>query len=421
MDPYQATSSSDLRRTNIGRLLRAVHTKGPMSRAQLARDMGLARSTIGSLVEELVARGLVSEEPAREANGRGRPSPVVTPHPQGPVVLALDISTDSLAAAVVGLGGDVFGEVRVERERGAQDPTEVVVRLHDLGSPLVEEVGTGRVIAIGVSTPGSVRDGFIHSAVNLGWRSVPLDALVAERFGLEVPVVVGNDANMATLAEHVRGAGMGILDLVVLWGEEGIGAGIVTGGRPLTGAEGYAGRVGHWPLSTEGIPCRCGSRRCWETVVGEDALLRRLGDPAISKRAALDRAFASLDEGGPTAQDAIRAIGSWLGIGIAALAETFNPSVIALSGFLGRLFPYLQDAIAAELREPSLSPPRESVRVVPSSLGAAAALLGAAERAFAPMLADPTAYRRRRTRSSTTFLPAPQHGPRQLAGALEPR
>lgn len=421
MDQYQATSSSDLRRANIGRLLRSVHTNGPTSRAELAREMGLARSTIGSLVEELVTRGLISEGPAREGNARGRPSPVVGAHPQGPVVLALDISTDSLAAAVVGLGGVVFGETRVERERGAQDPVEIVEGLHALGAPLIDEVGVSRIISIGVSTPGSVREGFVHSAVNLGWRSVPLDAIVAERFGLEVPVAVGNDSNMATLAEHVRGVGVGVRDLVVLWGEEGIGAGIMTGGRPLTGAEGYAGRVGHWPLSTEGIACRCGSRRCWETVVGEDALLRRLGRAGATKRAALDRAFAILDEGGPKAQDAIRSIGGWLGIGIAALAETFNPSVIALSGFLGRLFPYLRDAIAAELHEPALSPPRESVRVVPSGLGGDAALLGAAEQAFAPMLADPTAYRRRRRRSSTTFLSAPRRATRQPAAAWASR
>ncbi len=368
--------------------------------------MHVARSTIGSLVEELVSRGLVVEGPARESAGRGRPSPVVGASSSGPVVVALDVSTDSLGAAVVGIEGVVFAATRIERQRGPQAAPEIVDMLRELATPLIRGVGQRRVFAIGVSTPGSVRDGFVHSAVNLGWRAVALDRLVADAFGLPVPVVVGNDANLATLAEHLRGAGVGVADFVCLWGEEGIGAGIIAGGRPLTGSGGYAGRVGHWPLSSEEVRCRCGSRRCWETVIGEDALLRSVGDQtSLSVRAAVDQVFAALERGDPAALDAVRSIGRWLGIGISAIAETFNPGVIALSGFLGRVFPYTEADIMVELREPTLSPARETVRVVPSSLGGESALLGAAELAFAPLLADPTGYDRRRRRP-----PSPREG-----------
>jgi predicted NBD/HSP70 family sugar kinase len=390
VDPAQAsTQTSDLRRANLGRCLREIHTRGSLSRAELARDMQLARSTIGSLVEELVRRGLVVEGPAREGAGRGRPSPVVGASPIGPVVLALDVSTDSLGAAVVGIEGTIFTAARIERQRGPQAATEVVSTLHGLAAPLIEAVGQRRVFAIGVSTPGSVRDGFIHSAVNLGWRAVAIDRL-------------------ATLAEHLRGAGVGVADFVCLWGEEGIGAGIIAGGRPLMGVAGYAGRVGHWPLSSEGFHCGCGSQRCWETVIGEDALLRSAGDlPASSRRAAVDHAFAALERGDPSALVAVRSIGRWLGIGISAIAETFDPSVIALGGFLGRLFRYVEADITAELREPTFSPARETVRVVPARLGGESALLGAAELAFAPLLADPTRYERSRRRSRS---PSPRRG-----------
>ncbi|MFN8518664.1 MAG: ROK family transcriptional regulator [Chloroflexota bacterium] len=417
VDQLQASSSSDLRRANIGRLLRSVHTQGPASRAELARTLGLARSTIGSLVEELVARGLVAEGPARESTGRGRPSPVVGASPAGPVVVALDISTDSLAAAVVGIGGEVFRERRVERERRPQDAEDVVALLRDLATPMVAEVGAGRVIAIGVSSPGSIQDGYLRASVNLGWRAVALDRMVADSLGLDVPVAVGNDANAATVAEHIRGAGVGVSDLVVLWGEEGIGAGIVAGGRPLMGHEGYAGRVGHWPLSTEGITCGCGSVRCWETVIGEEALLRRLGAQGATRRAAVERAIGLLVAEDPVAEAAFRPIAGWLGIGIAALAETFNPQVIVLGGFLGRLFRYAEAEILAQLREPDLSPPRESVRVVPSRLGGESALLGAAELAFAGLLADPTAYRRRRTGRASTYLARRPATPRETVSA----
>jgi len=398
MDQLQGSrQTADLRRANLARCLREIHLRGSLSRAELAREMQLARSTIGSLVEELVLRGIVIEGPPREAAGRGRPSPLVTANPAGPVVVALDVSTDSLAAAVVGIEGVLFESARVERERGPQAPMEVVTHLHQLALPLIEAVGPRRVLAIGASTPGSVRDGFIHSAVNLGWRAVALDHLIDEVFALGVPVNVGNDANLATLAEHLRGAGVGVADFVCLWGEEGIGAGIIAGGRMLAGSGGYAGRVGHWPLSSEGVLCRCGSRRCWETVIGEDALLRAAGDPgALPRRAAVNAVFSALDRGDQDLLEAVGGISRWLGVGISAIAETFNPSVIALSGFLGRLFPYAEAEIVAELREPTFSPARETVRVVPSRLGGESALLGAAEMAFAPLLADPTTYDRRR-------------------------
>ncbi len=378
-----------------------IHTRGSLSRAELAREMQLARSTIGSLVEELGRRGLVVEGPAREGAGRGRPSPVVGASPNGPVVLALDISTDSLGAAIVGIEGTVFQSARVERQRGPHPATEVVSTLQGLAAPLIGSIDLRRVFAIGVSTPGSVRDGFIHSAVNMGWRAVAIDRLVADAFDMPVPVFVGNDANLATLAEHLRGAGVGVADFVCLWGEEGIGAGIIAGGRPLTGVAGYAGRVGHWPMSSEGYRCGCGSLRCWETVIGEDALLRSAGDiPAASRRAAVDQVFAALDRGDPSALVAVRSIGRWLGAGISAIAETFDPSVIALGGFLGRLFRYVEADISVELREPTFSPARETVRVLPSRLGGESALLGAAELALAPLLADPTRYERNRHRSA---------------------
>lgn len=368
--------------------------------------MHVARSTIGSLVEELVGRGLVVEGPPRESTGRGRPSPVIGPGPAGPAVLALDVSTDSIGAAVVSIGGEVLTTARTDRERGPQAPGEVVGILRRLAAPLVDEVSQRRLFAIGVSTPGSVRGGFVHSAVNLGWRAVSLDQLISEAFGLPVPVFVGNDANLATLAEYRRGVGVGIADFVCLWGEEGIGAGIIAGGRPLTGSGGYAGRVGHWPLSEEGHPCRCGSRRCWETVIGEDALLRACGGSAErSRREAVDRIFRAMERGDHSALEAAGSLGHWLGRGIAAITETFNPSVIALSGFLGRLFPFVEADIIAELHEARSSPARETVRVVPSRLGEDSTLLGAAELALEPLLADPTTYELSGWRS------APQPGP----------
>ena len=381
-----------LRRRNLSRLLGEVHTRGAQSRSDLAARLGVNRSTVASLVGELADRGLVSERAPLARSAPGRPSPVVGPRRDGPVVIALEIATDSLAAAVVALGGEILESIRVERRRGSQDPSSVADLLAGMACPLVERFGSGRIVGVGVSVPGVVRreDGFVHVAPNLDWRDVPLRQLVRDRLPVDVPVLVGNDANLATLAEHIRGAGAGMADFVCLWGEAGLGAGIVAGGTEYAGSAGYAGEVGHMPVNRDGSTCRCGARGCWETEVGEDALLRVAGLDASGGRDTLDALFARADAGDPVALAAIESVGAWLGIGLAGLVNLLNPTAVALGGVYARLYPRVRRSLQRELDARALPSARHAVEVVPARLGQDSALLGAAELAFAHVIADPS-------------------------------
>lgn len=391
-----------LRRQNLSRMLREVHVGGVLSRSDLAARMGVNRSTVGSLVGELADRGLVVERAPGLRTMPGRPSPLVAPRRDGPVVLATEIATDSLAVAVVGLGGEIVSCTRTDRSRAWRSPAETLDDLEALAAPLIAALCCAdSILAVGISIPGMVRreDGFLHIAPNLGWRDVPLSELVAERLGLGVAVAAGNDADLATLAEHTRGAGVGSSDFICLWGEAGVGAGIVAGGHQLTGSAGYAGEVGHMPVNPRGAPCHCGSRGCWETEVGEDALLRDAGLQAVaSGRLALEAVFTAADRGDEGALAAISTVGDWLGVGLAGLVNIFNPSGIALGGLYARLYPYVRDTIARVIRERAMPAPRALVEVMPAALGPDSALLGAAELAFAPTIADPTMVPRRAAR-----------------------
>ncbi|MGC8634256.1 MAG: ROK family protein [Candidatus Limnocylindrales bacterium] len=392
-----------LRRQNLSRALREVHLGGPLSRSDLASRLGVNRSTVGSLVSELAERGLVAERAPVARMAPGRPSPVVEPRPDGPVVLAAEIATDSLAAAVVGLGGSIVRSRRVDRTRAWRSPADTVNDLAGVAMALLEADGTDSLpgqslLAVGVSIPGLVRrdDGFVHIAPNLGWHGAPLAQLMRERLRLGVPVLVGNDADLAALAEHTRGAGVGRTDFICLWGEAGMGAGIVAGGRRLTGSAGYAGEVGHMPVNPDGIACHCGSRGCWETEVGEDALLRNAGMRSTGGgRAALEALFAAADRGDDEALTAINTVGRWLGVGLAGLVNVFNPSSVALGGLYARLYPYVFHAVAQALEERTMPALRDGVELVPAALGTDSVLLGAAELAFAPTIADPTLVPRR--------------------------
>ena len=389
-------AQTEIRRSNLSRMLMELHVSGPLSRSELAAELHLNRSTVASLIAELVARGLVWERSRAKGlpQAPGRPSPVVELRRDGPGALAVDLSTDWIGAAVIGLGGAVIGSTRRDCSLANTDPAQIVDELHGLVGPLLEGVGDGpRIVAIGVSVPGAVRaqDGHLHHAPNLGWRDVPMGKLVRDRFReLNVPVFVGNDADLAASAEHLRGSGRGSDDFICLWGEGGIGAGFVIGGRALTGAAGYAGEVGHLTVDPNGDLCHCGARGCWEAEVGEEALLRRSGRDPLGGTRALADLLSAADRGDEVALAAVAESGRWLGIGLAGLVNIFNPTRVSLGGLFARIFPYVREAVVRELDSRAMPAPRAMVELTTALLGANTLLLGAAELALAPTLYDPT-------------------------------
>lgn len=393
MDLGQGRSSDQLRPHNLSMVLRYLHLAGPLSRSDLTQRTELSRSTVSNLVAELTERGLVVEGPPRGPTGRGRPSPEVRLAENGPVALAVEIAVDSLAVAIVGLGGQVRRQVRIDRPRAPMSTGDVVAEVQRIGQPLLEAPPVQRLVGIGVSIVGVVRrdDGLVRIAPNLGWRDEPLGDLVGEAFGGLVPVHVGNDADLGALAEHQRGAGVGIDDFVFLYGEVGVGGGVILDGRPLRGADGYSGEIGHVTVNPDGRPCRCGSRGCLETEVGEPALLRAAGvDPTRGGREAVEEILRAAAAGDERALRALREVGHWLGIGVAGIVNIFNPRRVVLGGYFARIHHHVESQIAKALNARALPAPRASVEVVASRLGSEAPLLGAAELAFAPLLADPT-------------------------------
>jgi predicted NBD/HSP70 family sugar kinase len=186
-----------------------------------------------------------------------------------------------------------------------------------------------------------------------------------------------------------RGVAAGAREVIYVWGEVGVGGGLISRGEPVTGAAGFAGEIGHVPVNPDGRPCRCGSMGCWETEIGEGILLERSGRSPDGGRDAVDALLADADAGVATALDALTAQARWLGIGIAGLINVMNPSMVVLGGLLGRVYPYMADIVGAEIDRRALESARRGLVVVTSALGGDAPLMGAAELAFEPLLADP--------------------------------
>jgi predicted NBD/HSP70 family sugar kinase len=370
-----------------------------MSRSALVARTGLTRSAIRGLIGELVAGNLVFEGPAALDGTPGRPSPLVRADPNGAVVLALEIAVDSLAAATVGLGGEVFDHVRVDLPTRRSSVSDIVTVLVDLATDLRGRLQSeDSMVGVGVAVVGVVRrsDGMVSVAPNLGWRDEPLGAILTEALGMDVPIAFANESDLAVLAEHRRGAARDIDDVLLVWGSIGVGGGLIVDGRPLIGAAGYGGEVGHIPVNPDGLPCRCGSIGCWETEVGTMALLRRAGRSPQAGREAFEALLVEAEAGVPAALDAFNDTARWLGIGLAGIVNVLNPSLVLLGGRLTASYPYVRSTLEAELDRRVLRASRRLVRVVPTSLGDDAPLLGAAELAFGPLLADPAAWLRPR-------------------------
>ncbi|WBB66454.1 ROK family transcriptional regulator [Micromonospora sp. WMMD812] len=384
-------SQDEIRRQNLGALLRHVHVHGATSRAELTTALGLNRSTIGALTADLAGAGLVSEGPPKETGRAGRPSLVVRPESGRIYAYAYSIEVDRLRAARVGLGGAVLDRRELDRPRGLV-AADAAPLLAGAAKDMQQAVPADAVcVGTGVAVCGMVRrdDGLVRLAPTTGWVDEPIGAALGAELGIDAPVTVGNVADVAAFAEHARGAAAGCDNVIYLYGDVGVGAGIIAGGRRLTGHGGYGGEVGHMKVVLDGKRCECGSRGCWETEVGEHGLLRNAGRSDARGRDALLAVFDAADRGDARATAAVRQAGDWLGFGVANLVNIFNPEMVIFGGTMRDLYLAAAAQIRSRLNANALPACLEHVRLRTPKLGGDAALVGAAELAFERLLADP--------------------------------
>jgi predicted NBD/HSP70 family sugar kinase len=384
----------EIRRNNLGLLLDQVHRDGDLTRAKLTQRLRLNRSTIGALVAELTDLGLVSEHVPTGSERAGRPSHVVGPRIDGPFAYAVDVEVDRVVRAAVGVHGRVLARSESRLTHDADDPARVVELIVGGLAPLSADLPAGAwPVGLGVSIPGTVRraDHRIELAPNLRWRDVSLEAMLAARVPVELPVCVGNDADLGALSEHSRGAGRGRDDLIYLNGKIGVGGGIITGGNPLPGHDGLAGEVGHMMLDASGPTCHCGGRGCAETYIGEQALLRLSGRAGCPTRESVAEVFAAARAGEPLARNGVRAVAVSLGRTVASLLNLLNPQAVIMGGSLSGILELARCEIEAEMERGAMAASRRGVELCCAALGDDSSLQGAADLAFRPLFADPIA------------------------------
>lgn len=382
-----APNQEVIRRHNLSALLRYVHVHGAATRSELAGVLGLNRSTIGALTADLAAAGLVRESTPRETGRAGRPSLVVQPESDRVYAYAVSIEVDRLRVGRIGLGGTILDERAAPRPCG-MSLADSALALTAFVKEMQEATPThSRCIGSGIAVALVTRDedGTVRRSDLL---EEPLRVLRTQ-LGDDQPFTVGTVAAVAARAEHTRGAAAGWDNLIYLHGDAGISAGIIVGGRPVAGRGGHGGEVGHMVVNPCGRRCACGARGCWETEIGEYALLHAAGRDGQCGVEAVLSVIEAAGRGDTTAQAALRQVAEWLGLGVANLVNIFSPEVIVFGGTLRHIYLAAAAQLRSRLNATALTVCREHVRLRTTALGADAPLLGAAELAFERLLADP--------------------------------
>jgi predicted NBD/HSP70 family sugar kinase len=375
-------SLESLRARNRARALAVLQRRGAASQADIVRETGLSRTTVSSLVAELVEEGIVVERadsarPAPSPSG-GRPATLLSLEPSSGGFVGVDFGREIVRVAISNRAGEVLVDHRSDRlEVAHQAPQALAVAEAMVSRSLGEaQLQADRVLGAGVAVSAPVRADspeFASGVIFPSWAEVNLAEFFGERLG--VPVNVGNDANLGALAEATFGAGRTHRNVFYVMLSEGIGGGVVIGGRIYLGQTGAAGELGHIVVNPDGQVCRCGNRGCLATVAGGAALtaaLRQIHGPHVT----VDDLIALSRDGDPGAARLLADAGEAVGRVLAGVCSLLDPELVIIGGELAPAGDPLLDSITDSL-ERWISPASGHHRVVLGELGGKAEVLGA--------------------------------------------
>lgn len=361
-------------------IVRHLSAQPGQSRAAVAEALDLTKSTVSTLVKELIAEGWLLERDVVATGELGRrPTPLFI-DPGRLVLLGAELGVDGVNAVATSLTGDVLARLRSPLDAG-RDPQLALVRAAKLLVQLQARLDAGnqQVIGIGIGLPGGVDEatGHLLFAPNLGWRDLPVGATLTEHLRTTplhgVPLFIQNEADVAALGELEFGTDGRADPLIYLSLGVGVGAGVVVEDRLLTGARGLAGEVGHMTLALDGPRCSCGRRGCAETLIGLRAML-----PAADEAGGVPEVQRRLASAQPDCTAAVANAGRYLGLLLSNLCAAYDPGRIVLGGPAVELgTPFLQHALLT-LEDLSGAAGEASPTVTLSRFGADAVPVGAA-------------------------------------------
>lgn len=400
-----------VRESNLSLVLRNIQNEAPLSRARLAVMTELNKSTISSLVEDLLERGLIHEV-GMNSMGAGRPATLLEIDPTAGGIVGVELGVDFVAVALMD-----FNAKPIWRRKEKADPFDEQAKTIRQTLDLVDEAlarcraSNLRVLGLGLAAPGTVdvQEGVMVFSPNLRWRNVPLKKIFSEHTGLKV--FIENDANAAGVAEHLFGVMRQTKDFIFIYAGVGVGGGLFLNGKLYRGHNGYAGEIGHMPteMGTDQM-CLCGNPGCWETTANQRAVMRhvetRLGNGQTSLLPSLmaDQNESALsvelicqaaESGDAVAITAFSEVGHAIGQGIAGIVNIFNPEKVVIGGTLSAASKYLLPAVQEAVAQRALNDVMKKTEVIASGFGGDASLFGAVAIVVEDIMWNPSSVERR--------------------------
>lgn len=358
--PYRQQTGNQalVREINLSAIMNGLHRHAPVSRSALAEMTGLNKTTVSSLVQELINYQFIREV-GLDSVGAGRPAMLLEFNPNAGCIISAEIETGFILVVCANFTTEITW-----RSKKLTQPTDnhetVLEYLIELLQQAVAFAQAAKIPVLGVAVgvPGLVdrNTGALIFGPNLGWQDVPLAEIL--RRHVDAPIFVDNNANMAALGEFYFGAAQHYNDVLYVSVGGGVGGGIIHGGQLLTGAAGFAGELGHMTVMPEGELCNCGNRGCWETLVSQRAIFRQARQALAGGRASrlanaanpltMTDIQAAVQAGDALALEILQRVGGYLGIGLASLVNILNPELVVLGGIAGLgevVLPALKDEL----------------------------------------------------------------------------
>ncbi|WP_066374128.1 ROK family transcriptional regulator [Herbidospora mongoliensis] len=318
------------RSANRTRVIRALRERGPLSRRELA-DLGLSRSTVTVVVDELIGAGVVIEVEG-PVRGAGRPAQLLSLNPRLGVAVGVEIANGVVRAAVCDVSRRLLsqGEIAVDERT---DPKKTLVVVGELIERLLDGRPRESVLGVGVAIPGPIQRGTGRSG-----RATTLKPWVdvnpyAAAEALRLPLAVDNDANLAAVAEATWGVARGLRDVAYVYSAAGIGVGFILNGSLYAGANGTAGELGHTTIDENGEICECGGRGCLNTLANAFSITQNLRR-SHGRELSIAEVITLAHDGDLGCRRVIADAGRHIGLAAANLYNLLDPELIVLGGNL---------------------------------------------------------------------------------------
>ena len=367
-------------------VLKTIFQQGPISRADIARETQLTRTTVSDIVTKFINDGLV-EEVGHGPSVGGKPPILLSVVDTSRYLIGVDLADSEFRGSVVDLRGRIVHSLKMPvNDSNGEAALELAYKLID---ELVA-AATSPLLGIGIGTPGlmDARQGVVRSAVNLDWVDLPLRNLLEARYNL--PVYIANDSQAAALGEYIFGRNQEVPNLILIKVGRGVSAGIVLNGQLHYGDGSGAGEIGHVRVMEDGEQCLCGNIGCLETVASSRAIIKRAREIAQDNPDSLLHNFAATPEdintnavlqafkaGDEAVGQIIEETGRYLSIAVANLIGVLNIHHIFIGGSIARFGEPLLDPIRQEIRHRSLTALASETQVESTNLDSNIVILGA--------------------------------------------